>query len=78
MLNTPWETGSTLYRRLLLSALIITAVGIIAAIAGAMLRLDALLYIAMPVIIIGLATHIAGLVVRGRDAQRRHQGRKNP
>lgn len=78
MLNTPWETGSALYRKLLLSALVITAGGIIAAVAGAMLSSDTLLYIAMPVIIIGLATHIAGLVVRGRDAKRRHEGHKNP
>ncbi len=78
MLNTPWETGSALYRKLLLSALITTAIGIIAAVAGAMLSSDTLLYVAMPVIIIGLAIHIVGLVVRGRDAKRRHQGHKNP
>ncbi len=72
MLNTPWETGSPLYRKLVISALVLTGVGILLAISGAMFRVDALIYLAMPIIIAGLGTHIAGLVVRGRDARRRH------
>lgn len=73
MLNTPWDTGSPLYRKLVLSALILTGVGILLAVAGAMLQTDPLVYAAMPVIVAGLAAHLAGLVVRGRDARRRSQ-----
>lgn len=72
MLNTPWDTGSPLYRKLIITALILTGVGILLAVAGAMLELDLLVYAAMPVIVVGLASHLAGLVVRGRDARRRH------
>ncbi|GAB3531130.1 hypothetical protein GCM10027403_01040 [Arthrobacter tecti] len=73
MLNTPWETGSPLYRKLVISALILTGVGILLAVAGAMLQSDVLVYVAMPIIVAGLAAHLAGLVVRGRDARRRHR-----
>ncbi|WP_323959163.1 hypothetical protein GC088_11550 [Arthrobacter sp. JZ12] len=71
MLNTPWETGSPLYRKLVITALVLTGVGILLAIAGAMLQTDPLVYAAMPMIVAGLGTHLAGLVVRGRDARRR-------
>ncbi|GAA2172446.1 hypothetical protein GCM10009784_02920 [Arthrobacter parietis] len=73
MLNTPWDTGSPLYRRLVIAALILTGVGILLAIAGAMLETDPLVFAALPIIIAGMAAHLAGLVVRGRDAQRRHR-----
>lgn len=77
MLNTPWETGSLLYRRLVIAALVATGIGIVAAVAGSLLNSPALLYVAMPIIILGLGLHLAGLVVRGRDAKRRHQSGKN-
>lgn len=73
MLNTPWDTGSPLYRKLVISALILTGVGILLAVAGAMLQTDPLVFAAMPVIVAGLAAHLAGLIVRGRDARRRHR-----
>ena len=73
MLNTPWDTGSPLYRRLVIAALILTGVGILLAIAGAMLETDPLVFAALPIIIAGMAAHLAGLVVRGRDARRRHR-----
>lgn len=71
MLNTPWDTGSPLYRRLVITALILTGVGIALAVTGAMLRADPLVFAALPIIIAGMAAHLAGLVVRGRDARRR-------
>lgn len=71
MLNTPWDTGSPLYRKLVIAALILTGVGILLAVAGAMLEADPLVFAALPIIIAGLAAHLAGLVVRGRDARRR-------
>ncbi|WP_028279613.1 hypothetical protein [Arthrobacter sp. H5] len=77
MLNTPWDTGSPLYRKLVLSALVLTGVGILLAIAGALTSMDTLVFTAIPIIVAGMVTHIAGLVVRGRDAKRRHQAR-NP
>lgn len=71
MLNTPWDTGSPLYRKLVIAALILTGVGILLAIAGAMLQADPLLLAALPIIVTGMVAHLAGLVVRGRDARRR-------
>jgi hypothetical protein len=71
MLNTPWETGSTLYRRLLIAALILTGTGIALAVAGAAAGADAAVFAAMPVIGAGLVCHLAGMVVRARDAKRR-------
>lgn len=73
MLNTPWDTGSPLYRKLVIAALILTGVGILLAIAGAMLETDPLIFAALPIIVAGLAAHLGGLVVRGRDARRRHR-----
>lgn len=73
MLNTPWDTGSPLYRKLVITALILTGVGILLAIAGAMLQTDPLVFAALPIIVAGMAAHLAGLVVRGRDARRRHR-----
>ncbi len=71
MLNTPWDTGSVLYRRLLISALILTGAGIALAVAGASADADAAVFAAMPVIGAGLLCHLAGMVVRARDARRR-------
>lgn len=75
MLNTPWDTGSPLYRKLVITALVLTGAGILLAVTGAMLQADPLVFAAMPVIVAGLAAHLAGLVVRGRDARRRHAPR---
>lgn len=79
MLNTPWDTGSPLYRRLLLTSLALTGIGILIAVAGSATGSDALVFTGVPVILTGLLTRIAGLVVRGRDVRRRHReqaGRK--
>ncbi|PVE18917.1 hypothetical protein [Arthrobacter sp. Bz4] len=76
MLNTPWDTGSDLYRKLVIAALILTGAGILIAILGAVTDSEATLFTGIPVLAAGLITHLAGLVVRTRDARRRHQALK--
>ncbi|WP_309124408.1 hypothetical protein [Arthrobacter sp.] len=74
MLNTPWETGSDLYRRLVVSALLTTAVGILVAVVGAATEQRALVITGIPVIVAGMVCHLAGMVVRSRDVRRRMKG----
>ncbi len=71
MLNTPWETGSDLYRKLVVSALVTTAVGILVAIVGAVTDNSALVLTGIPVIVVGMVCHLAGMVIRTRDMRRR-------
>jgi hypothetical protein len=78
MLNTPWDTGSPLYRKLVVSALLLTGAGILLSIAGAAAGPTPLVYVALPMIVAGLTAHIAGLVIRARDARRRHAGQADP
>lgn len=74
MLNTPWETGSDLYRRLVVSALVTTTVGILVAVLGATTSQNALVYTGIPVIVVGMICHLAGMVIRTRDMRRRLKG----
>ena len=76
MLNTPWETGSALYRKLVVSALVISGAGVLMVVVGAVSDAQLLMYIAAPVIAVGMCLHIAGKVVRARDARRRMKGTK--
>ncbi len=76
MLNTPWETGSDLYRRLVVSALVTTAIGILIAVVGAATDQSALVYTGIPVIVVGMVCHLAGMVVRSRDLRRRMKDRR--
>ncbi|BBE23708.1 hypothetical protein MN0502_25910 [Arthrobacter sp. MN05-02] len=71
MLNTPWETGSDLYRKLVVSALVTTAIGILVAVVGAVTDQSALVFTGIPVIVVGMVCHLAGMVVRSRDVRRR-------
>ncbi len=71
MLNTPWETGSDLYRKLVVSALVTTAIGILVAVVGAATDQGALVFTGIPVIVVGMVCHLAGMVVRSRDVRRR-------
>ncbi|MHA7287083.1 hypothetical protein ACX80I_12440 [Arthrobacter sp. MDT3-44] len=71
MLNTPWETGSDLYRRLVVSALVTTAIGILIAVVGAATDRPGLVVTGIPIIVVGMVCHLAGMVVRARDARRR-------
>ena len=74
MLNTPWETGSPLYRKLVVSALAISGLGVLLVLLGAVLDNQVLMYIALPLIVVGLSTHLSGMVVRARDSRRRIKG----
>lgn len=71
MLNTPWETGSDLYRKLVVCALVTTAIGILVAVVGAATDQSALVYTGIPVIVVGMVCHLVGVVVRSRDLRRR-------
>ncbi|MCC9203855.1 hypothetical protein [Arthrobacter sp. zg-Y769] len=74
MLNTPWETGSPLYRKLVVSALALSGLGVLLVLLGAVLDNQVLMYIALPLIVVGLSTHLSGMVVRARDTRRRIKG----
>ncbi|MFZ3453217.1 hypothetical protein [Arthrobacter sp. 7Tela_A1] len=76
MLNTPWETGSPLYRRLVVIALSVTGAGILMALLGAVTNQQIIMYLALPVIVVGMSVHLSGMVVRARDARRRMKGTK--
>lgn len=74
MLNTPWETGSPLYRKLVVSALAISGAGVLLVLLGALTENQVMMYIALPLIVVGLSTHLSGMVVRARDTRRRIKG----
>ena len=76
MLNTPWETGSPLYRRLVVVALSVTGAGILMVILGAVTNQQIIMYLGLPVIVVGMSAHLSGMVVRARDARRRMKGNK--
>ena len=76
MLNTPWETGSDLYRKLVVTALVTTALGILVAVIGAATARSGLVYTGIPIIVIGMVCHIAGMVIRSRDLRRRLKTRR--
>jgi hypothetical protein len=74
MLNTPWETGSDLYRKLVVTALVTTAVGVLIAVTGAATGRTGLVYTGIPVIVVGMVCHLTGMVIRTRDMRRRLKG----
>jgi hypothetical protein len=74
MLNTPWETGSDLYRKLVVTALVTTAIGVLIAVTGAATGQTGLVYTGIPVIVVGMVCHLAGMVIRTRDMRRRLKG----
>lgn len=69
MLSIPWDALSTLYKVLVASSMGISAVGIVLAIIGAVNQTTALIYTGSAIIVVGVLLHVAGLVVRGRDAR---------
>ena len=76
MLNTPWETGSALYRRLVVIALSTMGAGVLLVLVGAMSGRQGLMYAALPLIVVGVSVHLSGMVVRARDAKRRMKDMK--
>jgi len=67
----PWDIGSPLYRKLVISAMVLIGAGILLSIIAASAGLQYLVWAALAIIITGLLTHLAGLVVRARDARAR-------
>jgi hypothetical protein len=73
----PWDLGSPLYRKLVISAMGLIGVGILLSVIGASASIQWLIWAAIAVIATGLLTHLAGLLVRFRDARAR-QAAANP
>ena len=65
----PWDLGSPLYRKLVISAMVLIGVGILLAIVAAASGTQPLSWAALAFIVTGLLTHLAGLVVRVKDAR---------
>jgi hypothetical protein len=76
MLNTPWETGSDLYRKLVVTALVTTMIGILVAVVGAVTARGGLVHTGIPIIVVGMVCHIAGMVIRSRDLRRRMKNQR--
>lgn len=76
MLNTPWETGSDLYRKLVVCALVTTALGILVAVAGAMTDRTGIVYTGVGITVLGMLCHVAGMVIRTRDLRRRMKNQR--
>ena len=70
MLNEFWATASTAYKTLVFSAMGLIAVGIILNIAGNTSQNQGLAVASLPVIGLGLALHVAGIVVRGQQIRK--------
>jgi hypothetical protein len=68
----PWDLGSPLYRKLVISAMVLIGVGILLSIFGATSGTPTLSWAALAFIITGLLTHLVGLVVRAKDARACH------
>ncbi|NKX53512.1 hypothetical protein [Arthrobacter mobilis] len=68
----PWDLGSPLYRKLVISAMVLIAAGIVLSLIAAAAGLPGLSWPALAIIAAGLLVHLAGLVVRARDARARH------
>ncbi|MBG6085338.1 DUF3188 domain-containing protein [Zhihengliuella flava] len=69
MLSIPWDALSTLYKVLVASSMGISAVGIVLALIGAFNQATGLIYAGSAIIVVGVLLHVAGLMVRGRDAR---------
>ncbi|MDV2976679.1 hypothetical protein [Glutamicibacter nicotianae] len=69
MTNTPWESASPRYKKLVFAAMGIMGVGIILAIIGANIPSLPTVYTAIGIMVIGMLCHIASLVVRAKDAR---------
>ncbi|NKX51623.1 hypothetical protein HER39_13820 [Arthrobacter deserti] len=67
----PWDLGSPLYRRLVVAAMGLTGARILFSVVAGAAGLPALSWPALAMIAAGLLTHLAGLVVRARDARAR-------
>lgn len=71
----PWDNGSPLYRKLLMSGMGLTLLGVLGAIIGAVGSLITVSWTSLALIGAGILTHVAAQMVRFRDARMR---RKKP
>lgn len=67
----PWDSGSLLYRRLLLTGMACIGLGMLSAVIAALGPVPALHPVTLTLIGAGLLTHVLAQVVRFRDARRR-------
>jgi Protein of unknown function (DUF3188) len=70
VLNEFWATASTTYKVLVFSAMGLIALGIILNVVANTSQNQGLALASLPVIGLGLALHIAGLVVRGQAVRK--------
>ena len=73
MQQNPWDTGSRLYRTLLLSGMAAIFVGIVLSVVATSTQATGLYWPALILMGAGLVTHIVAQVIRFRDARRRNQ-----
>ncbi|ALG29691.1 MULTISPECIES: hypothetical protein [Glutamicibacter] len=69
MTNTPWEAASPRYKKLVFTAMAIMGIGIILAIIGANIPSLPTVYTAIGIMLVGMLCHIAGMMVRAKDAR---------
>jgi len=67
MINTYWDAGSPLYKRVVITSMALSGLGIVLALIGANVGNRGLMYTAVGIIFAGLLTHMVGVVVRTRD-----------
>jgi len=70
VLNEFWATAPTRYKVLVFSAMGLIAVGIILNLVGNTSGNSALATASLPLIVLGLLLHIAGIVVRGQTIRK--------
>lgn len=71
----PWDSGSPVYRRTLLTGMAVIGVGIVLAILGAITQVMTVSYIALAVIVLGLGVHLCAQWSRFRQASRERRER---
>lgn len=73
---TPWDTGSDLYRKIVIAAMAVLGAGILSAIITIPMKTPALTWLTVGLLGLGVALHIVGLLVRLRDTHRRNRAAK--
>ncbi|MFY9677142.1 hypothetical protein [Glutamicibacter protophormiae] len=69
MTNTPWEAASQHYKKIVLIAIGTIGLGIVLTIIASVSHNRPLAYMAIGLLVIGMLCHVAGLVVRAKDAR---------
>lgn len=69
--RNPWDTGSRLYRRLLMTGMSAIGIGVLLAVIGAVSSVMLISWTAIGLIGVGVVVHVFAQVIRFRDARRR-------